>query len=219
MRPAAWSSTSTAGPDEGLHRLILWYTRLQAFMEMEEKINLLAKVAGKSPSDGGAQPVSILTLAAASYGARPSDEATVPTGFDPQACALFESIVEGAYLVASADGVIDDEERKTFEKVVTTACGGTVAPPAVHALVADLADQLQEDGIDRRVEAIAQQAHRPEHCREVLRIAALVAQVSDSVSEVERAVLVKIAKACGLPSEDVDRALEDVKSALNAEKS
>src|SRR5262249_54102987 len=143
-------------------------------MDMEDKINLLAKVASQSSSDGGGQPVSILTLAAASYGARPSDEATVPTGFDPQACALFESIVEGAYLVASADGVMDEEERKTFEKVVTTACGGAVAPPAIHALVADLADQLVEDGLERRVQAIAQQAHRPEHCREVLRIAALL---------------------------------------------
>jgi tellurite resistance protein len=186
-------------------------------MNMEEKINLLAKVAGKSPPDGGGQPVSILTLAAASYGARPSDEATVPTGFDPQACALFESIVEGAYLVASADGIIDEEERKTFEKVVTTACGGAVAPTAIHALVADLADQLQEDGLDRRVEAIAQQTHRPEQCREILRIAALVAQVSDNVSAVERDVLAKIASACGMQSADVDRAFEDVKAAMSAE--
>jgi tellurite resistance protein len=185
-------------------------------MDMEHKINLLAKVASKNASGGVGQPVSILTLAAASYGARPSDEATVPTGFDPQACALFESIVEGAYLVASADGIIDEEERKTFEKVVTTACGGAVAPPAIHALVADLADQLEEDGLDRRVQAVAQQAQRPEHCREVLRIAALLAQVSESVSEVERGVLAKLAAACGLQPGDVDKALDEARTALTA---
>jgi len=181
---------------------------------MEDKINLLARVASQNAADGGGQPVSILTLAAASYGARPSDEATVPTGFDPQACALFESIVEGAYLVASADGVIDEEERKTFEKVVTTACGGAVAPPAIHALVADLADQLQEDGLDRRVQAVASQALRPEHCREVLRIAALLAQVSENVSDVERGVLVKIASACGMHPGDVDKALAEARAAI-----
>jgi tellurite resistance protein len=183
-------------------------------MDMEDKINLLAKVASKSASDGGGQPVSILTLAAASYGARPSDEATVPTGFDPQACALFESIVEGAYLVASADGVIDEEERKMFEKLVTTACGGAVAPPAIHALVADLADQLGQDGLDRRVQAVAEQVQRPEHCREVLRIAALLAQVSESVSDVERGVLVKIASACGMQPGDVDKALVEAQAAI-----
>ncbi len=186
-------------------------------MDMEQKINLLARVASRSSNaaDGAAHvPVSILTLAAASYGARPSDEATVPTGFDPQACALFEAIVEGAYLVASADGVFDDEERKTFEKVVTTACGGAVPLKAISALVADLADQLDEDGLDGRVKALAQQAHRPEQSREVLRIAALIARVSDSVSEVERGVLAKIAEACGMRHQDVDVALEEARAAL-----
>ena len=76
-------------------------------MRSEETINLLAQVAGRSGPVGSApeRPVSILSLAAATYGSRPADEATVPTGFDPAACQLFEAIVEGAYLVASADGV------------------------------------------------------------------------------------------------------------------
>ncbi len=196
---------------------ILWYTRAQ-LMDTEEKINLLARVAAHSApgTDGGAQPVSILTLAAASYGSRPSDEATVPTGFDPQACALFEAIVEGAYLVASADGVVDEQERKTFEKVVTTACGGAVPPQAISALVSDLSDQLSEDGLDARVKAVAEHAHRPEHSREVLRIAALIAQVSENVSDVEHAVLTKIAGACGMSPADVDQALTDARAALNA---
>ena len=187
-------------------------------METEEKINLLARVASRSSglAEGTSQPVSILTLAAASYGSRPSDEATVPTGFDPQACALFEAIVEGAYLVASADGVIDDEERRTFEQVVTTACGGAVPPKAITALVADLSDQLQEDGLDARVKAIAEHAHRPEHGREVLRIAALIAAVSENVSDVEHAVLAKIAQACGMAPADVDQALSDVRMALSS---
>ncbi len=190
-------------------------------MDTEEKINLLARVASRSTPGasgaegaGGAAPVSILSLAAASYGSRPSDEATVPTGFDPQACALFEAIVEGAYLVASADGVVDAEERRTFERVVTTACGGAVPPAAITALVADLQDQLAEDGIDARCKAIATHAHRPEHGREVLRIAALIAHVSDSVSEVERAVLDKIAMACGMVHADVEQALADVRAAV-----
>lgn len=186
-------------------------------MDREEKINLLARVAGRSRGSAESdQPVSILTLAAASYGARPSDEATVPTGFDPQACALFEAIVEGAYLVAAADGVVDDEERKTFEKVVATACGGAVAPKAISGLVADLADQLQEDGLDKRLAAVGQSAQRPEQAREVLRIAALLARVSDDVSEVERGVLKKLAQACGMGAGDVDDAMGEVSKALDA---
>jgi tellurite resistance protein len=184
----------------------------------DAKINLLARVAraaGKLgvPADP-AKPLSVLSLAAASYGARPDEDSTVPTGFDPIAVALFESIVEGAYLVASADGVVDEKERETFEQVVLTACGGAVAPRQIAALVADLHDQLEEDGMDRRVLMLSKQVTRPEHAIEVLRIGALLAQVSEDVAPSERAVLEKLASAMRLPPDSVERALGDVKSAL-----
>ncbi len=186
-------------------------------MQIDDRINLLAKVA-RTPKSRDEAPSSsdrsILMLAAASYGSRPTDESTVPTGFDPFAAALFESIIEGAYLVATADGVFDEEERSTFERIVTAACGGAVPPSHVADLVADLSDQLQEDGLDRRIERLAEGISREEQGREVLRIAALIAQVSDDVSDVERSVLGKIASACKLGDNAVDSALEDVKASL-----
>ncbi len=191
-------------------------------MPADDKINLLARVARSAGKPGvpadPAKPLSILSLAAASYGARPDDDATVPTGFDPVAVALFESIVEGAYLVASADGVVDDDERKTFEQVVVTACGGAVAPKQIAALVGDLADQLEEDGLDRRLTMLAKQVTKPEHALEVLRIGALLAQVTDDVGPEERVVLTKLAAAMSLAADSVDRALGDVKAALDAAK-
>jgi tellurite resistance protein len=189
-------------------------------MANEDKIQLLARVAraksGPAPSGDPDTSVSILGLAAASYGTRPRDDATVPTGFDPLAVALFEAIVEGAYLVASADGVFDDEERKTFEKVVTTACGGVVVPKQISDLVGDLADQLAEDGLERRIGAVAEQVHRKEHAREVLRIAALLAHSSEDVSEIERTTLLKLATGMKLEAGEVESALGDVKRELAA---
>jgi tellurite resistance protein len=187
-------------------------------MENEVRINVLARVARSAAAPGSpidpAKPVSILSLAAASYGARPSEDATVPTGFDPLAVALFEAIVEGAFLVANADGVFDDDERRIFEHVVVAACGGSVAPQQITALVSDLRDQLEEDGIDRRVEMLARTVTKPEHAQEVLRIAALLAQSSADVSQVEREVLGKIANKFSLGPRAVDGALDDVRSAL-----
>jgi tellurite resistance protein len=187
-------------------------------MEKDLRINLLARVARSLPDPAKpvdpSRPVSILSLTAASYGARPSEDATVPTGFDPLAVALFEVIVEGAYLVAHADGVFDEEEKKTFERVVLAACGGAVAPQQIEGLMSDLGDQLREDGLDVRVAALARTATKKEHAQEVLRIAALLAQASEDVSPVEREVLGKIAKACGLEASEVDTALADVKKAL-----
>jgi tellurite resistance protein len=196
-------------------------------MPSDEKIHLLAKIARMkgtghdmdgplaSSSGGGIDSGSILMLAAASYGAKPPEDATIPTGFDPVAVALFESIVEGAYLVASADGVFDDDERHAFERVVHAACGGVVAPKTVQGLVSDLSDQLSEDGIDRRIEMIGTHITKKSHGQEVLRIAALIAQASADVSPVERDMLLRIAGTCGLASEDVDTALREVKEALS----
>jgi tellurite resistance protein len=189
-------------------------------MANDVRIDLLARVARSAAHSGKpmdpTNPVSILSLAAASYGARPSEDATVPTGFDPVAVALFEAIVEGAFLVANADGEFDARERKTFERVVVAACGGMVAPQQIAALVSDLGDQLAEDGMDRRVAALAKVATKREHAQEVLRIAALLAQASADVSAVERDVLGKLATATGLGAGAVDGALEDVRKALGA---
>src|SRR5688572_20231420 len=113
--------------------------------------NLLSRVvAGIS---GGSDPSgkSILTQAAASYARKPAGaESTIPTGFDPRAASLFEAVVESAFLVANADGVFDDTERQTFERVVHEACHNTVQRSDVSALVSDLLDQLKEDGIAQR---------------------------------------------------------------------
>lgn len=186
-------------------------------MQNAARIHLLARVArsfsalGPPPAD---RPASILSLAATSYGARPSGDATVPTGFDPLAIALFEAIVEGAFLVANADGIFDDNERRAFESVVVAACGGAIAPRQIEELVADLEVQLRQEGLERRIEVVGRAVTKPEHAHEILRIAALLAQASEDVSSVERDVLTRIAIRCGLQERDVDEALADVASLL-----
>jgi tellurite resistance protein len=182
----------------------------------EARIHLLARVARLGDVTAGEHPASILTLCAAAYGARPSDEATVPTGFDPFAVALFEAIVEAAYLVAKADGELDAAERRAFERVVVSACGGCITPKQIQALLADLEDQLREDGLDRRVASLALAVHKKEQAVEILRIAALLADASEGISDVERSVLGKIAGACKLEPREVDTAIEDVRAALGA---
>lgn len=192
-------------------------THLVTIMLTDERINMLARVA-RAPHGGDApegQDRSILTLAAASYGSRPTDESTVPTGFDPHAAALFESIVEGAYIVATADGVFDDEERRAFERIVTAACGGAVAPRHIADLISDLQDQLTEDGLETRLQRLGEGIVRREHAQEVIRIAALIAQCSDDVSAIERSVLEKLATSCKLEATEIDVALADVKKALH----
>lgn len=160
---------------------------------------------------------SILMQAAASYGAKPVlDEATIPTGFDPTAAALFEAVVEGAFLVANSDGVFDDEERAAFEAVVANATNHVVQAAQLHALLADLCEQLAEDGIEKRARMVAKTITRPDHQHEVLRIAALMAHISGGVSEHERQVMDQLAAGFSLEPVAVEQALTEAEDALRA---
>jgi len=175
-------------------------------MTSERKIEAIARLA----STHQAGTSSILSLAAASYGAQPDlDDATMPTGFDANAVRLFESIIEAAFLVAFADGVFDADERGAFERMVTLACGGSVPQRQIEELVTDLSAQLDRDGLDARLQVVCAPLRRPEHSLEVLRVASLVAQVSEGVHERERAILQKIAAAAGLGESTVDATLEE----------
>src|SRR5215217_7319818 len=125
--------------------------------------SLLGKVdtqLSRPPSYSASGKASILSIAAASYGWKSGDEVTQPTGFDPEAARLFESVVEAAYLVANADGEFDAAEQSAFRHVVVTACGGSVVERQVSALLADLGDQLSEDGMEKRVQMIAKSIGR-----------------------------------------------------------
>jgi tellurite resistance protein len=185
----------------------------------EADSSLLGRVADKlseapSYAESGVK-ASILTVAAASYGSRSQDdEVTQPTGFDPEAAALFEAVVEGAYLVAHADHEFDPAERAAFQHVVLSACRGKVLERQVAALLADLEDLLKEDGLDKRCKMVARAITKPEHAREVLRISALIAHVSGGVSTDERQVLQKLADEFKLDGSALDVALQEASKVL-----
>jgi tellurite resistance protein len=175
-------------------------------------IGKVAQTLSQPPPDAEAGiKGSILVAAAASYGSQTPEDHTQPTGFDVDAARLFEGIVESAYLVATADGDFDD----AVESVVISACGGRVAERQITALLADLAEQLSEDGADKRIQMVARGITREEHAREVLRVAALLSHVSGGVSDVERSVLDRLAEALSLGREATTHALAEAKVALS----
>ena len=146
-------------------------------------------------------------------GALRSRAVIAPKGQDTRPTS--DRVREALFSMLTADGVFDEEERRAFERIVTAACGGAVAPGHIVDLIADLADQLAEDGLDTRLQRLGEGIARREHAQEVIRIAALIAQCSEDVSEIERSVLEKLATSCNLEVSEVDAALADVQKALH----
>lgn len=173
-----------------------------------------ANIAQGSPSETGKAQKSILSQAAASYARKPDAEETVPTGFDPRAASLFEAVVEAAFLVANADGVFDEKEREIFETVVAEACANTVQVDDVSLLVADLIEQFEEDGLERRIQMVSSVVQTDEHKLEVLRIAALMAWTSGGVDDSERALIHALARGFGLDEATVSTTLDQAQTLL-----
>ena len=186
----------------------------------EPSESLLGRVAAgiatsRGPTPSGRAQRSILSQAAEAYGRKPAEaESTVPTGFDPMAASLFEAVIEAAFLVANADGVFDEAEQSTFETVVAEACKNSVQRSELSALVADLREQLDEDGAAHRISMVAQVVSESEHKLEVLRIAALMAHISGGVDDSERKLMDDLARQFGLDQQAVDAALQQAQLAL-----
>ena len=158
---------------------------------------------------------SILIVAAGSYGFRSGlDETTLPTGFDPQAAALFEAIVEASFLAATAGTAFDDAQTVAFRTAVFEACRGYVTLDTIDILTADLANQLDEDGLDCRIESVASTISPTEQQLDVLRIAILLAFASSGMSDCTRDVIEKIGAALKLKDVEVASVLKEVATAI-----
>ncbi len=169
---------------------------------------------GEPKVDATSMLLQLATAYSSSGSTTVDSEVTQPTGFNPHAAVLFEAVLESAFLVANADGVFDAEERAAFVRVVHEACHGAVSSAQIEALLSDLSDLLDEDGIDKRIDMVGKSITRPEHGEEVIRIAGLLAHVSAGVSEVERDVLVKMCSRFGLQADTLDKVMVEVESAV-----
>jgi hypothetical protein len=143
-----------------------------------------------------------------------NDAVTAPTGFDPAAAALFEGAVEGAYLIATCDGVLDPTEDAVLRAVISA--GGPVSDKQVDGLLLGLARAVALDGATERLSRLSYMVSKPAHQQEILRIAALVSKASGGVRPAERAVLDKIAQGFSLAASAVDGAIANANAALAA---
>jgi tellurite resistance protein len=81
----------------------------------------------------------------------------------------------------------------------------------VSDLLADLAILLAEDGLEQRIVVVGETVRRGDHARDVLRVAALMAEASCGVSEEERLVLEQLQQSFALGSDVLDAVLAEVR--------
>ena len=180
-------------------------------------INQLARCLQASPRHAEAGTYgSIFGVAASAYRFRAErDELTQPTGFDPQAARLFEAILESAYLVSNAGGEFDESRRVALVHLVLRASTGMLRDRQLQGLLEAFRERLAEEGLDRRLESVARSVEKPEHAREVVRAAALLAGVSGGLRPAERGVLQRLSARLNVDDVTLTRALQEASSVLS----
>lgn len=133
---------------------------------------------------------------------------------ESNADAFFSALVEGAFLLAAADGELSDDEAATLGETIAFVTGEALEPDEFMGMIDAFADALDQSDLASRLTAVARAVPDVAARREVLGFATLIALCDRDLADAERAALGQMAKAFGLAESDVDSLVADVQKAL-----
>jgi hypothetical protein len=132
---------------------------------------------------------------------------------DPEAARYFRAIVEVCFLVASADGLAE-EEKAAVAELIACACGEAFGADKAAALFDAFAALLVAEGLERRLDAVVAELEGYLAREEAMSFAALVAVADRALGDRELAVLVAFGKRCGFSFGEVQALIQQVAAAL-----
>lgn len=141
---------------------------------------------------------------------------TLPAGLakDPDAAHL-HALLEVAYLAASADGKLADEEIQLLVVNLQSWLGEQLESAFLVKLFDHLGTQLATDGFQGRVTALAKQLDADSRLI-AYRLACVTALVDQEVHDDELRVLEGIVDAFGIPNAEAQAIFDSLDEALSA---
>lgn len=138
-----------------------------------------------------------------------AEEALKDEADDRDAAEYFQSMIELAYLAASADGLADDE-RDALAALIEHATGAAIHIDTLKVHFADLDATVEALGRRERLVRVASnfQSERAKH--EAISFATLVAVADGVLADDERGVLVELGSHFSLSEEAVDTVVERI---------
>jgi tellurite resistance protein len=121
----------------------------------------------------------------------------------PRQSEIFRAAVEAGFLVALADGTIDDDERAAIVRAVEILSVGAVIEWEADTLVDECAERADKDGVEARAAAVGAELKALGHPEAGLLFAATIARASKGVDKNEAELLKTIGVAAGLTPDAV----------------
>jgi tellurite resistance protein len=121
----------------------------------------------------------------------------------PRQGDVFRAAVEAGYLVALADGGVDDTERDVLVRAVELLSDGLVIEWETDGLVDEFKDKAAKEGVDDRAASVGKQLKELDQAEAGLFVAALVARATKGVDKSEAEMLKTIGKSAGLTADKI----------------
>lgn len=127
---------------------------------------------------------------------------------------FFSALVEGAFLVASADGLLSDEETHTLAETITFVAGEKLSTDDFSAMLNSFSEVLGDDGEEGRIRTLADAIPDEAARHEILCFAILIALCDGELSGREHDMLRSLGGAFGLDGARVDDTIKRLASLL-----
>jgi len=127
---------------------------------------------------------------------------------------FFSGLVEGAFLVAAADGEMSEDEETTLAETLQLVTGDLYEPEEFIAMINAFEEALDTDGFDTRLQALARTLPDEAARHEVLSVAALIALCDRNLAEAELKSLHAIGAAFGFSREVVEGVVSEAQDAV-----
>lgn len=136
--------------------------------------------------------------------------------FVDRLCARFDDREQGLavvtdliVLIAAADAVIDDAEKRVLAESLETMLIAHVAPRVLRVVVGESRARIRGVGPDLSADNIGRKLAARNAAEDGLRLAVFIAAISDGVSSVERARIERVAVAAGVSRVRLDKLMAD----------
>jgi uncharacterized tellurite resistance protein B-like protein len=177
-----------------------------------EKQEQLAQLKSVVHAKGGHH---VFAAAKSALAARGKDAPLASNGDDDEragrhALATFDA----AFLMAAADGVVNEEEIDELSEILSMMTDGTASDDDLGYLLDNFAEALQQEGLDERLSNIADALDTEDSRRLAFVTACGIAYLDNQVAEEEEALFARLAKALGIPEDEANGLLEEIERAL-----
>jgi uncharacterized tellurite resistance protein B-like protein len=124
---------------------------------------------------------------------------------------------DAAFLMAAADGVLEEAEIAELSEILSMMTDGAASDDELGYLLDNFAEALRQEGLDERLANIAEALDTEDSRRLAFVTACGIAFLDPPVTEEEQALFAKLANALHIPEDEANGLLNEIKHALGVQ--